>query len=133
MRIKAYGDQEVKVIGSIILHMYTKEKADRVTWQVTDTTGVLILGKSQAKCMNYISYPEIHAPQEQPPVSQNSLKSTDYIHSLETTQHSSQTNPNLTGQNSTALHRRSTERQPRQNQVLHMNQGLHKSLGIGIQ
>ena len=31
--------------------------------------------------MNYVSYPEIHAP-----VSQNSLKSTDYMHSLETTQ-----------------------------------------------
>ena len=36
--------------------------------------------------MNYISYPEIHAPkgQEHPPVSANSLESTDYIHSLET-------------------------------------------------
>ena len=52
---------------------------DRVIWQVTDTTGVPILGRAQAKHMNYISYPEIHAPQ-------NSLKSTDYIHSLETTQ-----------------------------------------------
>ena len=36
--------------------------------------------------MNYISYPEIHAPrdQEQSPVPANSLKSTDYIYSLET-------------------------------------------------
>ena len=36
--------------------------------------------------MNYISYPKIHAPagQGQSPVSTNSLKSTDYIHSLET-------------------------------------------------
>ena len=36
--------------------------------------------------MNYISYPEIHAPkdQEQPPVSADSLKSTDYVYSLET-------------------------------------------------
>ena len=42
--------------------------------------------------MNYISYPEIHAPQEQEqsPVSQNSLKSADYIHSLKTTNHSLQ-------------------------------------------
>ena len=62
------------------------EKTDRVTWQVTDTTGVPILGRAQAKIMNYISYPEIHAPQEQEqsPVAQNSLKSADYIHSLET-------------------------------------------------
>ena len=59
--------------------MYTKGKTDRVTWQVTDT----ILGRSQAKLMSYVSYLEIHAPQQQPPVSQNSLQSTDYVHSLE--------------------------------------------------
>ena len=37
--------------------------------------------------MNYISYPEIHATtsQEQSPISANSLKSTDYVYSLETT------------------------------------------------
>ena len=63
VRIKAYSDQEVKVIGSIFLYMYTSEKTDRVTWQVTNTTGVPILGKVQAKLMNYISYPEIHAPE----------------------------------------------------------------------
>ena len=62
VRIKAYGNQEVKVLGSIVLYMHTKEKTDRVTWQVTDTTGVPILGRSQAKHMNYINYPEIHAP-----------------------------------------------------------------------
>ena len=68
------------------------EKTDRVVWQVTDTTGVPILGRVQAKLMKYISYPEIHAPkeQEQSPVSQDSVKSADYIHSLETTNHSLQ-------------------------------------------
>ena len=47
-------------------------------------TGVSILGRTQAKIMNYISYPEVHAlqEQEQSPVSQDSLKSTDCIHSL---------------------------------------------------
>ena len=66
--------------------MYTSEKTDRVIWQVTNTTGVPVLGSVQAKLMNYISYPVIHVPkgQEHPPVSVNSLKSTDYIHSLET-------------------------------------------------
>ena len=65
--------------------MYTSEKTDRVIWQVTKTTGVLILGRTQAKHMNYISYPKIHAPkdEEQSPVSADSLKSTDYIYSLE--------------------------------------------------
>ena len=67
--------------------MYTSEKTDRVIWQVTKTTGVPILGRTQAKLMNYISYPEIWAPkdQEQSPVSVDSLKSTHYIYSLETT------------------------------------------------
>ena len=42
--------------------------------------------------MNYISYPEVHAPkdQEQSPVSADSLKSTDYVYSLETTDSSLQ-------------------------------------------
>ena len=86
VRIKAYGVQEVKVIGSIVLYMYTSEKTDRVTWQVMNTTGVQILGRVQAKFMNYISYPKIHAPenQEHQPASADSLKSTDYVHSLET-------------------------------------------------
>ena len=72
--------------------MYTSEKTDKVIWQVTDTTRVPILGRVQAKLMNYISYPEIHAPQgqEQSPVSPESLKSADYIHSLKTMNHSLQ-------------------------------------------
>ena len=74
-------------MGSIVLSIYTTEKTDRVIWQVTNTTGVPILGRTQAKLMNYISYPEIHAPtsQEQSPVSADSLKATDYVYSLETT------------------------------------------------
>ena len=57
--------------------MHTNQKADRVIWQVTDTTGIPILGRTQAKLMNYISYPEIHAPQQQhSSVSQDSIKST---------------------------------------------------------
>ena len=72
--------------------MYTSGKTDRVIWQVTNTMGVPILGRTQAKHMNYISYPEVCAPksQEQSPVSADSLKSTDYIFSLETTNNSLQ-------------------------------------------
>ena len=61
--------------------MYMSEKTDRVIWQVTATTGVPILGRIQAKLMNYISYPEIHAPQEQ----KNSLQSHKTVSSLQTT------------------------------------------------
>ena len=72
--------------------MYTSEKTDRVIWQVTNTTGIPRLGRTKAKLMNYISYPDVHAPknQEQSPVSANSLKSTDYMYSLETTANSLQ-------------------------------------------
>ena len=72
--------------------MYISEKTDRVILQVTDTMGVPVLGRTQAKLMNYISYPEIHTllGQGQSPVSMNSLKSTDYVHSLETTNNSLQ-------------------------------------------
>ena len=66
------------------------KKTDRVIWQVTDTTGVPILGRVQAKLINYISSLKIHPHQEQSPVSQDSLKSTDYVHSLKTTNHSLQ-------------------------------------------
>ena len=67
------------------------EKTDRVIWQITDTMGVPMLGRTQSKFMNYVSYPEIHAPlQGHSPVSMDSLKSTDYVHSLETTNNSLQ-------------------------------------------
>ena len=72
--------------------MYTSEKTDRVIWQVTNTTGVPILGSTQAKLMNCISYPQVCAPkdQEQSPISADSLKSTDYIYSLKSTDSSLQ-------------------------------------------
>ena len=38
VRIMAYGDHKVKVIGSIVLYMYMSEMSDRIIWQVTDTT-----------------------------------------------------------------------------------------------
>ena len=60
--------------------MYTSEKTDRVIWQVTNTMGVPILGRTQTKVMNCISYPQVHAPKslEQSPVPADSLKFTDY-------------------------------------------------------
>ena len=72
--------------------MHTNEKADRVIWQVTDTSGFPILGRTQAKLMNYISYPEIHAPQQQ-----QSFQSPEIVSSLQT--------PNSTSQNLARLYR----------------------------
>ena len=110
------------------------EKTDRAIWQVTDTTGVPILGRVQAKLMKYIGYLEIHAPQEQEqsPVSQDSLKSAEYIHSLKTTSHSLQRLHSLHPKPN-RLPRKSTELQPRPNKAQHMNLNLHKSLGARVQ
>ena len=79
VRIQAYGDQEVKVIGSIVLYMYTSEKTDRVIWQVTDTTGVPILGRVQAKLMHYISVAQKYMHPN------SSLQSLKIVFSLQTT------------------------------------------------
>ena len=68
------------------------KRLTRVIWHVTNTTGVPILGRTQAKLINYISYPEIHAPpgQRQSQVQTDSLKSKDYVYSVETMNNSLQ-------------------------------------------
>ena len=128
-------------MGSIVLYMYTSEKTDRIFWQVTNTKGVPILGRTQAKLMNYVIYPDVHTPknQEQSPVSVDSLKSTDYVYSLETTNSSLQSKrlPSLwtvliLHPQPTRLPKKSTELQPEQNQAQHMDLSFHKSLGAGI-
>ena len=46
--------------------------------------------QNPSKAHDYASYPKIYPPQGLSPVPQDSLKSTDYVHSLETTTHSVQ-------------------------------------------
>ena len=127
-------------MGSIVLYMYTSEKTDKVIWQVTNITGVPILGRTQAKLMNYISYPEVYAPksQEQSPVSAYSLKSTDYVYSLETTNSSLQSEKPAQSMDSlktspTTDQTAQEELQLEGNQAQHMDLSLHKSLGARIQ
>ena len=147
--IKAYGDQEVRVLGSIVLHMHTNKKADRVIWQVTDTSGFPILGRTKAKLINYITYPEIHAPQQQQSsVSQDSIKSTDpkfnwkfnwsnltdwskFGQTVQTAQSmdSLQTKPKLVRKFEQSKFDQTAQKE---HQVLHMSQNLHKSLGVRI-
>ena len=68
------------------------EKTDRVIWQVTSHQHHWSpnIRQNSGKDNELYQLPEIHTPQEQSPVLQDSLKSTDYIHSLETLQHSLQ-------------------------------------------
>ena len=108
-----------------------------IIWQVTDTTGVPVLGRVQAKLMKYISYLEIHAPQEQEqsPVSQDSHKSADYVHSLKTTNHSLQSTK-------TAQYMDSLKTTPKTDQTAQeehraatkaKSSTAHKSLGARVQ
>ena len=116
--------------------MYTSEKTDRVIWQVTDTMGVPILGRTQAKHMNYISYPEIHAPlgQGQSQVHRLCTQSRDYKQ-----QSTVYKDCAVYRQSQDYIHnhpgcpKKSTELQPEQNQAQHMNLSLHKPLGARVQ
>ena len=59
--------------------MYMSEKTDRVIWQVTDTTGIPILGRVQAKLMNTsVTQKYMH------PKNKNSLQSHKTVSSLQT-------------------------------------------------
>ena len=106
------------------------------------TTGVPILGTTQAKLMNYISYPEIHAPkdQTQSPVSANSLKSTGCVYSLETMDSNLQSGK--TAQSMDSLKTTPTTDQTAQEEyraatraksIQHMDLSLHKSTGARMQ
>ena len=120
--------------------MYTSQKTDRVIWQVTDTRGVPILGRTRAKLMNYISYPKIHPPHGQSPVLQDSLKSTDYVHSLKTANHSLQSTKTVQSTDSLKTTQKASQTAHEEHRVAtkakkaqNMNTSLHKSLGARVQ
>ena len=121
--------------------MYTSEKTDSYLASYRHNGSSKILGRTQAKLMNYISYPEIHAPlgQGQSPVSTDSLKSTDYVHCLETTNNSLQTTKTAVWTVSrlhtqpSRLPKKSTALQPEQNQAQNRNLSLQKYLGARVQ
>ena len=84
--------------------------------------------------MKYISYPEICAPkdQEQSSVSEDSLKSTDYIYSLETMDSSLQSEKTVQSMDSLKT-TPTTDQNQNQNQEQHMDLSLHKSHGARMQ
>ena len=62
MQIEAYGGQSVHSLGSCVLHLYIKNKAFPTVFEVTDTSGLIILGRMQAKAMGYVQFPQIIEP-----------------------------------------------------------------------
>ena len=62
VHIEAYGGESVHSLGSCVLHLYTDNKAFPTIFEVTNTTGPIILGRRQAKAMGYVQFPQIQQP-----------------------------------------------------------------------
>ena len=57
VHIEAYGGQSVHSLGSCVLHLHIDNKAFPTVFEVTNMTGLIILGRTQAKAMDYIQFP----------------------------------------------------------------------------
>ena len=62
VQIEAYGGQSVHSLGSCVLHLHIDNKAFPTIFEVTNTTGPIILGRAQAKAMGYVEFPKIKQP-----------------------------------------------------------------------
>ena len=50
------------ILGSCVLHLYIDNKAFPTVFEVNNMTGQIILGRTQAKAMDYIQFPQIRWP-----------------------------------------------------------------------
>ena len=46
-------------LGSCVLHLHINNKAYPTIFEVTNTTGPIILGRTQAKAMGYVQFPQV--------------------------------------------------------------------------
>ena len=53
LQIEAYDGQSVHSLGSCVLHLHIDNKAFPTVFEVTNMTGSIILGRTQAKAMGY--------------------------------------------------------------------------------
>ena len=49
-------------LGSCVLHLHINNKAFPTIFEVTNMTGPIILGRTQAKAMGYVQFPQIQQP-----------------------------------------------------------------------
>ena len=49
-------------LGSCVLHLHVDNKAFPTILEVTSMTGLIILGRAQAKAMGYVKFPKIKCP-----------------------------------------------------------------------
>ena len=49
-------------LGSCVMHLHIDNKAFPTVFEVTNTSGLVILGRTQAKAMGYVEFPKIKWP-----------------------------------------------------------------------
>ena len=69
MHIEAYGGQSVCSLGLCVMYLPIDNKIFPTAFEVTDTSGPIILGRKQAKAMGYVCYPAIKPPDISPTTS----------------------------------------------------------------
>ena len=62
VHVEAYSGQSVHSLGSCVLHLHVDNKAFQTVFEVTNTTGPIILGRAQAKSVGYVEFPKIKCP-----------------------------------------------------------------------
>ena len=63
VRIIAYDDNALEVMGSCIIHAHSGKTVYKLECQVTKTEGYFNLGRDTALKMNYVNFPEVKPPQ----------------------------------------------------------------------
>ena len=61
-QIEAFSGQPVHSLGSCVLHLHVDNKAFPTIFEVTNTTGPIMLGRTQAKAMGYVKFPKTKHP-----------------------------------------------------------------------
>ena len=62
VKIKAFGGSVVHVLGSITIFLHVGNKTFKALCQVTNTDDCHLMGRTVAKAMGYINYPDIEPP-----------------------------------------------------------------------
>ena len=74
MKIKAFGGSVVHVLGSMTIFLHVGNKTFKALCQVTNTDDCLLMGRTLAKAMGYINYPDIKPPTKSKQNMQTSIK-----------------------------------------------------------
>ena len=62
VNLKGYNDSPVENLGSFSLYLYHGKQTYKVSCEVADSKGHMILGRQQALLMGYVSFPGIQQP-----------------------------------------------------------------------